>query len=494
VSSVAPDVVYSYVPAEDEMISVDLCASSYDTKAYVYEGDTSLLIACNDDGCEGYRSLLPLVPLVAGHTYYIVVDGWSSECGAYEMVVESLGPPCFDCPPGAIDEGEPQCEYGYVDTYNGGCDADAPAFLDIACGDVICGTSGNFKISYHQLSDHDWYELTIDEPTAFQWEAIANFNVWLYVYDASQGCDDPEIIESGGGGPCENAMVITGYLEPGTYWFEILAARFDTWQCTVSEYVAQLTCQTQSEHVGACCLIDGTCIETGALDCESQYGTYSGDGTTCDEIECAPCFECPPGATPEGEPECYDGYDDLFNYGCCCHSPPLFSPLSPWETICGTSGTFVVQGSNYRDSDWFETIMEFPGVFQLSATSEFHVLIFLIDGNEGCENMTILANDAADPCDTASIDLAVDAGVYWPWIGPSVFTGVPCGAQYSLTTSCMFDDDCPEDLTGDEVVNVQDLLALLGAWEQSGVPADLDGSGTVDVGDLLMLLAAWGDC
>jgi hypothetical protein len=53
---------------------------------------------------------------------------------------------------------------------------------------------------------------------------------------------------------------------------------------------------------------------------------------------------------------------------------------------------------------------------------------------------------------------------------------------------------CAEDLNGDGVVNVIDLLALLGAWGQAGVPEDLDGSGTVDVGDLLMLLAAWGAC
>lgn len=54
--------------------------------------------------------------------------------------------------------------------------------------------------------------------------------------------------------------------------------------------------------------------------------------------------------------------------------------------------------------------------------------------------------------------------------------------------------DCPADLDGNSVVDVSDLLMLLGAWGQSGQPADLDGSGSVDVGDLLILLGAWGAC
>ncbi len=54
--------------------------------------------------------------------------------------------------------------------------------------------------------------------------------------------------------------------------------------------------------------------------------------------------------------------------------------------------------------------------------------------------------------------------------------------------------DCPEDCTGDGVVDVLDLLALLSAWGQSGVPEDINGDGTVDVLDLLDVLGAWGPC
>jgi hypothetical protein len=53
---------------------------------------------------------------------------------------------------------------------------------------------------------------------------------------------------------------------------------------------------------------------------------------------------------------------------------------------------------------------------------------------------------------------------------------------------------CPADFNDDGIVNVLDLLQLLGAWGESGVPQDLNDDGTVDVFDLLALLSAWGAC
>jgi hypothetical protein len=53
----------------------------------------------------------------------------------------------------------------------------------------------------------------------------------------------------------------------------------------------------------------------------------------------------------------------------------------------------------------------------------------------------------------------------------------------------------PADLSGDGIVDVVDLLALLGAWGACGSPssclADLDHSGAVDISDLLALISAW---
>lgn len=54
---------------------------------------------------------------------------------------------------------------------------------------------------------------------------------------------------------------------------------------------------------------------------------------------------------------------------------------------------------------------------------------------------------------------------------------------------------CPSDLNGDNVVDVSDLLLLLGSWGScSGCTADLNSDGFVDVSDLLILFANWGEC
>ena len=55
---------------------------------------------------------------------------------------------------------------------------------------------------------------------------------------------------------------------------------------------------------------------------------------------------------------------------------------------------------------------------------------------------------------------------------------------------------CPEDLDGNGLVGVDDLLMLLAAYGNTcACPEDINESGTVDVDDLLMLLAAYGqDC
>lgn len=56
-------------------------------------------------------------------------------------------------------------------------------------------------------------------------------------------------------------------------------------------------------------------------------------------------------------------------------------------------------------------------------------------------------------------------------------------------------DSCPSDVTGDNVVDVSDILAVIGAWGPcSGCDEDIDDSGVVDVSDILAVIGAWGDC
>jgi hypothetical protein len=53
---------------------------------------------------------------------------------------------------------------------------------------------------------------------------------------------------------------------------------------------------------------------------------------------------------------------------------------------------------------------------------------------------------------------------------------------------------CPEDLNGDGLIDVTDLLEIVGSWGSNDPALDLDGSGTVDTPDLLAVIGAWGVC
>jgi uncharacterized membrane protein len=52
----------------------------------------------------------------------------------------------------------------------------------------------------------------------------------------------------------------------------------------------------------------------------------------------------------------------------------------------------------------------------------------------------------------------------------------------------------PGDATGDGIVNVNDVLAVISGWGvcPTNCPADLNGTGSVDVDDLLIVLNNWG--
>jgi hypothetical protein len=101
--SLSPDVVYSYTATEDGTIDIDLCGEGtyYDTKTYVYENEAGNLVGCNDDACNNsHNSFLSQIlgqPVFAGNTYYIVIDGYASQFGEYELnITGSGGGDCVD--------------------------------------------------------------------------------------------------------------------------------------------------------------------------------------------------------------------------------------------------------------------------------------------------------------------------------------------------------------------------------------------------------------
>jgi hypothetical protein len=459
----SPDVWYSFTPEEDMEITLSLCGSSYDTVLYILD-QFLVEIACNDDSdaC-GEQSELLCLPMEAGETYYIGVDGDDGAAGPYQFAMTICLPPlpCGECAPWAFLEGEPTCHDDYDDQYNGGCNSSPHVFQEILAGDTVCGESGTYELTRELWSDTDWYELQITEMSDITWEGVAEFPLYLIIWDGNQGCDGMYSLGwRATNEVCEPLTVTAHDVPPGTYWLWV-----GLW--TLSQ----------------------------DYPCGVQYNArvIVAPSTPC-EVECAP------NAIDEGEEDCHDGYIDQYNGG-CNSDPYAFQPIADGDIICGTSGTYLVGADSYRDTDWYEFSTTQICDLTWDVLAEFDMVLFLIEADpEACPDPPILASNAGGACQITTLsypDLA--PGTYWLFIAPAVWNGVPCGAVYEASFAlhdCEDPPDCPEDLDGDLDVDTGDLLALLGDWGCEGEDClgDIDGDGDTDTADLLALLAAWGDC
>ena len=55
------------------------------------------------------------------------------------------------------------------------------------------------------------------------------------------------------------------------------------------------------------------------------------------------------------------------------------------------------------------------------------------------------------------------------------------------------DSDC-SDIDGDGEVGVDEVLAVIAAWNTGNTDADVNNDGIVDTNDLLQVLSDWGLC
>ncbi|MEW5924013.1 MAG: GEVED domain-containing protein, partial [Candidatus Zixiibacteriota bacterium] len=220
--STAPDVVYSYAPTEDIQLDVDMQGSGYDTKIYIYEDAVGTLVACNDDYWSDYTSALFNVDISAGHTYYIVVDGYGSGSGGYVINAVTHAPPApFECPPSGIAESE-----ACGDDTNGGCNMAVPAYEPINCGDTICGTvwaDGGTR-------DTDWFLLVMNQAGPVTISAKAEFLGVIGFVDTAD-CALATALDPYATGGVNEIMTVTKTCGPGVYWLFISHQQYEGSPC-----------------------------------------------------------------------------------------------------------------------------------------------------------------------------------------------------------------------------------------------------------------------
>lgn len=211
---------------------------------------------------------------------------------------------------------------------------------------------------------------------------------------------------------------------------------------------------------------------------------------------CAESFECPPGATPEGEADCGE-FGDI-NNGCNVDDPnfPLFMSIGCNEVICGTLGTYTGldpngNPTNFRDTDWYEVTIEPNSPFEITAQSSGEFVYGLIGqtalGVPGCANLTGSLSDyhVAPGCEEPPTTVTVanlPAGTYYLFVSLTVFDGVPCGQEYWLTVNCSDTQPlCQGDSNCDGIIDWQDIDFFVAAqnddvasWEAMFLPDSPD--------------------
>jgi len=213
--STSPDVVYSYTPAADILVSVDLCGSGYDTKTYIMTADLTL-IACNDDfytddTCGNYVSFIEGAALLGGTEYFIIVDGYGTDSGDFVLEVSEFtpDPPCvLEC--AGLAEGEPALGPGYEDAFNGGCNS---AEFGAPWGDLTQAADDNGELVFCGVAgwtdtgrDTDWNYLMLGELGIAEVTVDAEQLTAVYTLTMTN-CDDVAVDQS----------MTVGICTPGTF-------------------------------------------------------------------------------------------------------------------------------------------------------------------------------------------------------------------------------------------------------------------------------------
>lgn len=231
--SASPDVVYSWVADFTGSIDIDLCGSSYDTKVYVYENSYTggSPYGCNDDyyfddSCGTYVSAIFDLPVTSGNTYYIVVDGYSDACGAYQIEVRAR---VCTVPCNGVAEGEPTLVNDYVDETNGGCNSSPPVFqyLDaptLGC-DTLCAKSGWYLFDQANYRDTDWYIVTASEDS-IRWSVTSEMPVWMFLLSPND-CNSVSVAISVPVAPCAPGYMTFPTTPGNQYWIFVAPQTFE---------------------------------------------------------------------------------------------------------------------------------------------------------------------------------------------------------------------------------------------------------------------------
>jgi hypothetical protein len=219
----------------------------------------------------------------------------------------------------------------------------------------------------------------------------------------------------------------------GTIDISLCGSGYDTMLGVYNSGLVEVACN--DDFCGLQSQLNGVPVTAGSVIYIVVDGYYGSCGSYVISVTEAggPCdVVCPAGGLIEGEPDCGPDYYDSYNGGC---NSVGWQDICPTEgnhaDMCGKSGTYTYFGLSYRDTDWFSVIGN-GGTMTMTLEGEFATQLIFIYGTD-CANPLYDYTTGA-PCSPVSLSRTVaDGSIVWPWVGPSVFSGVPCSSEYVLS-------------------------------------------------------------
>ena len=194
----APGVWYS-VQGTGFNIVASLCGSNFDTKLNVYTDGCGTLtcVGGNDDDC-GTQSIVTFAS-VLGQEYLILVNGFGSNVGDYELIIDCPLPPAND-----------SCVNAELLVQSVNCNA-IPG-TSIGATQSLAGCTGT-------ANDDVWYAFVATNTTAtIDVQGAANFDGVLELFDACGGTSISACTDATTGGGLETINA-TGLTIGNTYYF-----------------------------------------------------------------------------------------------------------------------------------------------------------------------------------------------------------------------------------------------------------------------------------
>lgn len=244
---------------------------------------------------------------------------------------------------------------------------------------------------------------------------------------------------------------------------DLCGSNYDTKLYVMNSALSVIACN-DDYYFSEPCGMYVSAYENIALEAgETYYIVVDGYGTEHGEYvieigQYEPCVVGPgPNSRFENEPPLEDGYVDLWNGGCNSPGTPLqdLDQFPSFQEIWffGTSGWYLFDGLDYRDTDWFTATIGPSGELDVMFVAERRTNLLQL-GPPNCDDFEILQGVTADPCEPVTLHIEGPSySVIWLWVGPASVTP-------------------PEDFEGHEFHYSLHLSGWPGVAELSFVGAD----------------------